>query len=280
MKTLVNTLMVIFYIIVVTLCHKSVDGERILAISPMAAQSHWNLMTGILRALTNHGHHVTVFTTIPIGNRENYTEVDISKNMKSLIGLDINEVHDHFTTYTDLINYLSVNTRNACKSIYENKIIRNIVTDPNSNFDVIIIEFMTSECVSYLSGKLNIPVIYVTPPPIISYVEHSILGHYANPAYVSHLLADHSVPRSFFERLTNTMLLVYTSCLNQYNVWLLSKVDQQPFDLAEPVKPSIVFSNAHYITDAPRPLPPNVIPIGGIHLSQPKTIPQVSYFYY
>lgn len=60
--------MIIFYIGVVTLYYKPVD-------------------CGVLRALTDHGHHVTAFTTIPIDDRENYTEVDISKDIKSLIGL-------------------------------------------------------------------------------------------------------------------------------------------------------------------------------------------------
>lgn len=280
MKGLVKILMVIFYIHVTTLYNKPVDGERILAIAPIYAQSHWNFMKGILRALTDHGHNVTVFTSILDGNRENYTEVDTSSDIETLIGLDISVVHNTLTTSTDLINYVSFLTRDTCKSIYKNSAMQKILNDPNSNFDVILIEFVASECTSYLSEKLNIPLIYVTPPPLISYMEHSIVGHFTNPAYVSHTLADHGIPTSFFQRVTNTMLLVYTSCLLQYSDWYESKVDLQPFDLMKPVKPSIVFSNAHYITDAPRPLPPNVIPVGGIHLSRPKAIPKVSYLYF
>lgn len=280
MKGLVKILTVIFYVGSTTLYNKPVNGERILAIAPIYAQSHWNFMKGILRALTDHGHNVTVFTSILDGNRENYTEVDTSKNIETFIGLDIDVVHNTLTTYTDLINCVGFITRDTCKSIYKNSAIQKILTDPNSNFDVILIEFAASECTSYLSERLNIPLIYVTPPSIISYMEHSIVGHFTNPAYVSHTLADHSIPRSFYQRMTNTMLLIYTSCLIQYNNWYESKVDQQPFDLIKPVKPSIVFSNAHYITDAPRPLPPNVIAVGGIHLDRPKAIPKVSYFYF
>lgn len=50
-------------------------------------------------------------------------------------------------------------------------------------------------------------------------------------------------------------------------------------DLIEPVKPSIVFLNTYYVTEAPRPFPPNVIQVGGIHLQPPEDdiIPAVSY---
>lgn len=267
--------MVAIYISVITLYSNPVNSERILALSPIAAQSHWNFVKGVLRALTEHGHQVTVFTSIPDGNRENYTEVDVSKEIESLVELGIENVHKTLTTYTDVINFLHTYSRDACKSIYANNIMQNIINDPKSNFDVIITEIMASECVSYLSGKLNIPLIYVTPPPLISYVEHAIVGHITNPAYVSHTLADNSVPRSLMQRFSNTILLVYSVCLLRYNSWYDSKTDQQPFDLVEAIKPSIVFSNSHYITDASRPLPPSIKSVGGVHLSRPKKIPKV-----
>jgi len=110
-------------------------------------------------------------------------------------------------------------------------------------------------------------------------MERSVLGHYPNPAVVSHVLADHSVPRTAVERFKNTMLLFFTTVLLQFKGWLASIVDKQPFDLIEPVKPSIIFSNAHFITDAPRPILPSVIQVGGIHLSPPKKIPDVSTYF-
>jgi len=66
--------------------------------------------------------------------------------------------------------------------------------------------------------------------------------------------------------------------LLKYKSWSDGIMDPQPFDQVEPVKPSIVFSNSHYITDAPRPLAPNLIPVGGIHLGRPRKIPDVSCF--
>ncbi|XP_060863382.1 UDP-glycosyltransferase UGT5-like [Metopolophium dirhodum] len=273
MTAFIKILILTFYCGVATLYFKPVEGERILAIGAIAGKSHWNFMEGILHALTDHGHKITVLTPFPTGDRENYTEVDLSKETRTLVRLDIEMVHKEFTSYFDLINFVNVYSRDVCKILSENNFIKNILTESKLNFDVIIIELMASECVSYLSAKFDIPLIYVTPPPLISYIERTILGHYPNPAVVSHLLADHSVPRTMIERFTNTMLLFSTTFLLQYKGWLARIVDKEPFDLIEPVKPSIIFSNAHFITDAARPIPPSVIQVGGIHLSPPKKIP-------
>lgn len=263
--------------IVIFFLAKPSESANILAVSPVAGQSHWNFMRGILRALTDHGHRVTVFTAHPDGNRENYTEIDLSDSFPSLIKMDIDQVEREMTDHGDLINFVHIYSRKTCQQLYEHEAFRRTTKDPPAKFDVVFAEIMSSECVSYLSVLLNnVPLVYVSPPPLISYKERSVFGHYPNPAVVSHTLTDHSVPRTFLERFTNTLLHCYTSALLQYKVWAIPKKDLQPYDLIEPVKPSIVFSNAHYITDASRPLPPSVIQVGGIHLDPPKKIPDVS----
>lgn len=276
MTMFIKISIITFYFGVTALYFKPVEGGHILAISTIGGRSHWNFMEGIIRALTEHGHQVTVLTPFPNGDRENYTEIDVSNETFSMLRLDIDLVKKHLTSYFDLIHYVNNYSRKNCKILHKNNFIKSILTDTKSNFDVIFIELMASECVSYLSAKLDIPLIYVTPPPLISYVERSVLGHYPNPAVVSHVLADHSIPRTLIERFTNTILLFSTTFWLQYKSWLSKIVDKESFDLIEPVKPSIIFSNAHFITDAPRPIPPSVIQVGGIHLSPPKKIPDVS----
>ncbi|XP_060852684.1 UDP-glucosyltransferase 2-like isoform X2 [Rhopalosiphum padi] len=273
MKKFIKILIIAFYLGVAVLYLKPVEGDQILAISTIGGKSHWNFMEGILRALTEYGHNVTVMTPFPSGNRENYTEIDVSNETFSMLRLDIELVQKHLTSYFHTIHYANIYSRKTCKILYENSFIKNILTDYRSDFDVIFIELMASECVSYLSAKLDIPLIYVIPPPLISYLERSVLGHYPNPAVVSHVLANHNIPRTMFERFTNTGLLFYTSFLLQYKSWSARIADKESFDQIEPIKPSIIFSNAHFITDAPRPIPPSVIQVGGIHLSPPKKIP-------
>lgn len=256
---------------------KQVESERILALAPVSGKSHWNFMKAILRVLTDHGHQVTVFTSFPDGNRDNYTEVDLSKEIIPVGNVNINLIQKSFTKPTDYIKFINTCSRICCEKMYENEIAKNIISDLHYNFDVVFTELMASECVSYFSAKLNIPLVYIiTPPTIISQIEYSVLGHYPNPAIVTHILGGGDIPTTFHQRFTNTILSIYATCLLQFEIWTSIKFDKKIFDQVETVKPSIVFSNSHYITDSVRPILPNVIRVGGIHLSPPKKIPDVS----
>lgn len=66
-----------------------VEGAKILAVQTVAAKSHWNFMSGVFRSLTDVGHTVTVFTTFPDGDWENYTEVDMSKDSTPVTDIDL-----------------------------------------------------------------------------------------------------------------------------------------------------------------------------------------------
>jgi len=55
----------------------------------------------ILRASTDHGHQVTVLIPLPSVERENYTEVDISNEIRSLMRLNIDIMHKELTSHFD-----------------------------------------------------------------------------------------------------------------------------------------------------------------------------------
>jgi len=113
---------------------------------------------------------------------------------------------------------------------------------------------------------------------MITYIEYDLFGHISNPAAVSNLVADYAVPKTFAQRLENVAYLVYTVISTKYREWTMSMNDPQPFDSTKPVKPSLVFINTHYVTEASSPLPLSVIQVGGIHLRRPVSTPDVSTF--
>lgn len=58
----------------------TIYAAEILAITPIAGASHWNVMSSVLEVLLDRGHMITVVT--PFSRKtphENYTEIDISK---------------------------------------------------------------------------------------------------------------------------------------------------------------------------------------------------------
>lgn len=149
--------------------------------------------------------------------------------------------------------------------------------DPeNLRFDLIIMEPLSIDCMSHVAHTLNLPIVYTIPSPMLTFMERDLTGHVSNPACVSSMIANRAVPRTFFQRFTNTLIVAYTTAMREYQNWLLRVTDPKPYGLSPFVQPSVIFQNSYHGTEASRLVTANLIDIGGIHLKPAKTIPKVS----
>lgn len=255
-----------------------VDNARILAVETVGAKSHWNLVSAVLRSLTDVGHEVTVFTPFLDGDRENYTEVDLSKILPIKLDADLRETMKGFSNPVSAMDSISAHSKFSCDVIYDNAQFKEtLLGTGNSRYDVIIMEPLAVDCMSFVANTLNLPIIFTITSSMKSQMQRDLTGHISNPACVSHIFAPYAVPKTFAERFANTALLVSSTLRNKYNNWLQRVTDPRPYDLSPVVGPSIIFQNSHYLTESSNPVAKNVIHIGGIHLNAPKSLPKVSY---
>lgn len=251
-------------------------AANILAVQPFAGKSQWNTMNAVLRALTDRGHNVTVFTPFPVGDRDNYVEVNTSDGNKTVTLVDLKVAVQYLGPVTSLMTFLMNNTRSGCDTIHRHPRMVDILTAVRpSVFDAVVTVSYGSECTAYVASVLGVPAIYVVPMPIITFLERSLFGHVPNPATVAHLYFRSGALKTFADRLVNTALTVYCSCTWWYVEWRQALSDPRPYDQIDLVRPSLTFTNTHFITEPSRPLPPDVVQIGGIHLGPPKEIPTV-----
>uniref|UniRef100_A0A2H8TGW4 UDP-glucuronosyltransferase 2B13 n=1 Tax=Melanaphis sacchari TaxID=742174 RepID=A0A2H8TGW4_9HEMI len=251
------------------------DGARILAVETVGGRSHWNFMNSILQVLVDNGHNITVFTPFSEGNHENYTEVNTFKESKTLLDEQLKEVLNKYGNPIKVINEVSAMSRTMCNVVYENSKMKEILTNTRSDFDIVLIEPLFSECVSYLAVKLNLPLIYVMPIPTMNIMEYKFTGHMSNPAVVSVNIANFGLPKTFSQKAINSALLIYCTVVNKFNELLLKFTEPQEYDLHAPIPPSLIFVNRHFTIEPASPIPSNVIEIGGIHLKTPKKLPKV-----
>lgn len=257
------------------------DAARILAVETMGGMSHWNFMSGVLQALVDNGHAVTAFTPFPGGRpRDNYTEVDISRELLP--------VRD--TRLDSMVRLWRVNlgnvfrwvrfSRHKCDHIYGSPAMRHVLRRADLGrrpFDAVVVEPFLSDCVSYVAGRLRVPLVYVTPLPTVVASELTYTGHESNPATTSHVTAGRGVPRTFAHRLSNAALSVLCSVAAGFADRALRYAEPGEYDTRPPVTPSLVFVNGHYVSEPPNPVPPSVVHVGGIHLRPPQKLPQVLY---
>ncbi|CAH1709686.1 unnamed protein product [Aphis gossypii] len=250
-------------------------GARILAVETIGGKSHWNFMSAILRALVDNGHNVTVFTPFLDGNRENYTEFDTSLGSEKILDGQIEELMNKFGDPIKIIGQMSTMSRMLCNVVYENSKMKEILANPRSDdFDIVIIEPILSDCVSYLGAKLNLPLIYVIPIPTMGIMERYFTGDMSNPAVVSFNLAHFGIPKTFVQRAKNCAYLVYCTAILKFDEFRNRLTEPQEYDLYAPIPPSLIFVNRHFTIEPASPIQSNVVEIGGIHLKAPRKLPK------
>ncbi|XP_050538851.1 UDP-glycosyltransferase UGT5-like [Daktulosphaira vitifoliae] len=237
-------------------------GANILAVEPLPVLSHWKFMrTLLLNLVKNGGHNVTVFTPFAsssFNDNANYTEIDLRLNIPLLRDIDFK---------TDIINLIDVwqyipmvtkaNNALVCTEIDKLPL--------TSKYDLFLVELISSECVSHLSRVLDLPLVYISPTPMGSWMDDQVLGTFTHPSYIARLFARYRSPTSFSERIDN----IYNQALIRLLYWLYEPA-------VDNVKPSIIFVNSHEIVEKHYPRPNNVILVGGINLPISGTLPLVS----
>ncbi|XP_050522154.1 UDP-glucosyltransferase 2-like [Daktulosphaira vitifoliae] len=250
-------------------------GAMILALAPVASTSHWNVIDAVLQTLVARGHNVTVITPFvkkyPITN---YTEILIPKGKESAISMHWNYVMNECSMGNSL-PILNERHQNTCKFLFGlEEFWRTIRT---IKFDLFITEWLASSCDSYVSYHLQIPQIVIATSHVHTWYLDTFASH-LNPAYVSTFHVSFAMPMNFMQRFKNFVDYLYSHIVFRW-------VDRDAIDIGRkyfgPNVPdantlmkdtSLVFTNGHFTVDLPKPLLPNFIDIGGIHLKPAKSL--------
>jgi len=275
-KMYLSLLSVFIYTFVGSRILAPVEGARILAVETIGGKSHWNFMSAVLRALVDNGHNVTVFTPFSDGNRENYTEVSTSDESMIFLDGELEELMDKYGNPIKLLLQMTEMSRHFCDVVYQNTKMIEVLTNTRSDFDVVLIEPMFSECVSYAAFKLNLPLIYVLPLPTMGIMERAFTGHMSNPAVVANNIVSFGVPKTFVQKTSNVAFMIYATLVSKIKERILMYKEPREYDLHAPISPSLVFVNRHFTIEPASSIPSNVVEIGGIHLKPAKKLPKVS----
>ncbi|VVC32403.1 UDP-glucuronosyl/UDP-glucosyltransferase [Cinara cedri] len=244
------------------------ECARVLAVETMGSKSHWNFMSGVIRALLDKGHGVTAFTPFADGVvGENYTRVDVSGEMETALAVDVYKLKQKWSSPFGKIDLFLKMSRDFCDMIYENGEMQTALG--SSDFDAVLVEPFMSHCVSYTAHRLKLPIIYITPVPTIEMLKRDFTGHFPNPAIESNVFAGHAVPETFVQRFTNAMTIAYVLVAKEYSEWRLTRAEPKHYDRVPRVQPSLFFVNGHFVSTSPTATSANVVNIGGIHLNTP-----------
>lgn len=255
-------------------CFVQVDcGLKILAIETIGGLSHWKVMSGILQILVDQGNNVTAYTPFPEPSVENFTQIDLSDDFATGIDLPLATLRKNFTNPYKSYAMLRDIGRSMCDKMFANTKIMAAIND--SSFDLVIAEPLWSDCVSYVTAKVDRPMLYVTTFSAVSYKEPWVVGGYSNPFVYANVLLPYSAPITIRQKTENVFLFLEDFSFSIVD-FLSRAFYSKPYETTVPVPPSFVMVNSHSLIETQRPGAIKVLNVGGVHLRSPKPLPRVS----
>ncbi|CAK1556340.1 unnamed protein product [Leptosia nina] len=269
----------IFKISVFLFCLTFSYAANILYVIPFSTKSHYYSLRPIGLELARRGHNVTVITTnketdypptyhqVTVENTQFWPVSDGKKpNIFSMAELSAEQFYHNFIWSGSLQI-----VENALKSPEVQALLAS-----KAKFDLVIGEQLTLEAFNVLAHKYNAPLALVTT--FGNCMKHNFLTR--NPlqwAIQTFELLGLEDPTSFFGRLRNMYFSIYEYVW--WRFWFLERQEELVRkyipDLPEPVpslydiqkNASLMLVNSHFSVDTSMAYLPNIVEIGGIHLS-------------
>ena len=258
-------------------------GERILFMAPASSKSHKFTFMPIAEALAARGHQVTVVTPHkPTKTFENLHEIVLT-DFTAEMSFNFFEMQKQssFQVMKNMFSLFDTFIRKSYFYLMESEEFQEILKHPD--FDLVVVNGLFNEFVLPIIDQWGVPRITYLPASGVTWilVPSGISTEYASiPAG----MADFDDQMTFFQRLRNMLSTEMFLLMRKFVVYpMVDEVVSKDFPNARSAaviekEDCLVFMNHHLATAWPRPLPPHVIPLGGLHLRPGKPLPQVQKF--
>ncbi|XP_062549717.1 UDP-glycosyltransferase UGT5-like [Armigeres subalbatus] len=262
------------------------EGAKILGVLPMVATSHFNIGAGIMKALANAGHEVTVISPYSLKNPpKNYREILLT----GLIEEAEKGVEQNFFNFKSsggfiapmfMLNMLyETFSELVCKSVLKHPNVVNLL-ESDEQFDVVFVESFITESLYGFAQHFDAPLIAYSTFGSCMWT-NDLVGSPAPPSHVAHFLLSYTDKMTFWQRFHNTAMTILDRLYyelrylpNQRRMYEAGFPNAKLTFEQQMKNVSLVFLNQHFSLSSPRPYPPNVIEAGGVQIEDGKPLPQ------
>jgi len=171
----------------------------------------------------------------------------------------------------------------VCHHVLQEENVQKLIHSTDLHFDLIIIEAFFNECFLGFAHKFKAPLIQVC-----TYGGSNFMADWVgspNPySYVPDEFIDYTDKMNFWQRMYNSVFgtlkhvgrqLIHLPRQNAALHKYFNYTDNLPPVWELEYKTSLVLLNTHHSLSYPKPLMPNYVQVGGMHVKPPKKLPQV-----
>lgn len=260
------------------------EGLRVLGLFPLPGHSHNIFFKALMETLAERGHEVVVFSPFPHKKAfPNLTDVDTSSGAPSLTNnFSFDKVSSAATILPGQAMYQSMTRIGAmsgaslCRQVFSMPEFDKLMKGGYGRFDVVFTEIFGSDCWVAVAHKMELPIISMSSAPDVSWM-HERFGSPDNPSYLVNVFTGYTSAMSLWERMINACTALYVNYLHKIIIQDPSDVVVKEFfgpdmpPISEMIKKtSLVLLNRHLSIHAARPVTPNVVHVGGLHIKPSK----------
>lgn len=166
-----------------------------------------------------------------------------------------------------------------CDTLLGTTVLQNLKST-TKKYDLLLTELFGTDCMLGFGHLFKIPVVAMTTSVNLPWGSDRF-GNPDNPAYIPNYFVPYLSKMSFVERFFNTITLITAKI--RYDLLSMdnsNKIARKFFgpdlpdlrDLA--YRTSLLLVNSHYSLNSARPLVPNFVEVGGLHVDNPKPLPK------
>jgi glucuronosyltransferase len=172
-----------------------------------------------------------------------------------------------------------------CELFIQDKAFQKLINSKDKKFDIIITGAFFYDCIFGISYILDIPVIKMCPFVGMKWMDEWV-GNPSPYAYLPHIFSDYNDRMNFWQRTLNTLSEIYFKLgrifyvIPQHDAILRKYFNSSNIPSISVLEKTtaLLLINQHFSIGYPRPLAPNVVEVGGIHIKSPKKLNTVSMY--
>lgn len=257
-------------------------GAEVLAVFPYNGHSHFAMMEPLMWALAERGHRVTVISPFPRKTRAGhgrYVDIDVSDALPPVISqLNVTEDFGPENPVTGLRNLCDMNHR-VCEVTFAHPRVQTLIQDAAAGrrrFDLVFAEVFSSDCFAAFAHAYDAPLVSMRAAVSSPQVNERVANP-QHPAYlVNHLLAYAGHGMTTVQRTVNALATHFGALgFHAFSDGPATELVRRHFGPSTPPVPHIVrqrtalvMVNSHNSLTQPRPIVPNMIEVGGIHIKE------------
>jgi len=267
--------------LVISLAFSAVSSARILALFPTPSYSHQIVFRAVTTALAERGHELVILTPNPVDNAPpNIQQIDVSFAYQGYFHqINFASTREENIGITNLLQMFTRALEEIVTTELAHPEIQRIIHDPEQHFDVVICEMIGYTPMYAFAEYFGAPLIgFTTTEP--TYHEHRAMGNYIHSVLHPMNVFPNYKDLGWVERFAATTLDVVMRWYFEPLVYsIFDRVIEQNFGgnvsrsavLANNI--DMMLLNTHPALDFVRPIVPNTIQLGFLHVKPPQALP-------